>query len=284
MSRSRLGSLLELKTPQSEQELLEFREFLRSQFCSENLSFWRDAEEFKSIGDAQERSKKAKAMWEKYCSPESRYELNIPDSLKRDLHQKLENQNFESSVFQTAQQAVFDLMAEQSYPLFLQTKAQPPKSAVRKKAIMNDVSIADFTRYIDSKTRADSHSEQTFDKSNSDSHFEKDRVEQFIHAPRPASFSNLNDFGATITGEDILLKIKAGSLQLTTRVNLRITVGDFVQKQLKKTDFDFNATNTYGLYISLRKQWLDNSSTLADNKELFTNSHLTFELKEMPNL
>jgi len=285
MSRLQFGKLLELKTPQSDQELLEFRKFLCRQYCSENLTFWLEAEEFKSITDDPIRKSKARLMWENYFSSTSSHEVNIPDSVKKQLQERVQNQNVDSSLFQQAQCAVFELMVEQCYPQFLQRSSQsnsPPKFAdYHKNNSIRTDSYANFQKYVATRRASvtsfiDEH--PNLDKSNSDSTFDiTTRVKEFQCAPRPASFSDLNSYNHK-SSDEILLKLKAGSLQLTTRVSTRMSCGDFVKKQIRKTDLD--ASKTYAIYVAVRKQWLENCRPLSAYKELLTNSHLTFELKE----
>eukprot|EP01100_Stratorugosa_tubuloviscum_P014878 TRINITY_DN8213_c0_g1_i1.p1 TRINITY_DN8213_c0_g1~~TRINITY_DN8213_c0_g1_i1.p1 ORF type:complete len:177 (-),score=72.12 TRINITY_DN8213_c0_g1_i1:80-610(-) len=110
--------ILELEQILCDRELsLAFREFLHSVLCSENLSFWYEVEEYRTIINEDERKEKAKQMLKKYLSSSSTYQLNLNFEITEELRQ-LQNQA-PNTLFDKAQYSVTQLLRNDSLPKFL---------------------------------------------------------------------------------------------------------------------------------------------------------------------
>lgn len=89
-------------------ELFDFRDFLKGKLNCENLTFWLDVEEYKSLQES-ELTIRAQQLCEIYLS-DSTYQLNISSALKEEVLRQIANPT--RTMFDNIQQAVLQLLAE----------------------------------------------------------------------------------------------------------------------------------------------------------------------------
>jgi len=97
-----------------------FRIFLHQHFNNENFSFWLEVDQYKKITDAEERSRRAKDMYIKYFTADSKYELNVDAAIKRETNERI--QNPDASTFDSAQKAVWKNLETDCIPQFYQSQ------------------------------------------------------------------------------------------------------------------------------------------------------------------
>eukprot|EP01083_Nonionella_stella_P212263 766745_1 len=107
---SSLAELLNINTAR-----MVFHDYLMSSFCSENILFWEDCEEFRKMPSLRLRQTTYRKIVRKYIQPESRLEVNISFPMKRKI---LEANSGAPNVFDEAQLEVQSLM-DQRYREFL---------------------------------------------------------------------------------------------------------------------------------------------------------------------
>ncbi|KAM9845352.1 regulator of G-protein signaling 21-like [Aulostomus maculatus] len=111
------GSLDTLLSQKSGQ--LAFRDFLKSEFCEENLDFWIACEEFKALDDLEELTHRAALIYDKFISPESPTQVNLEFYTKEIIRQNLHQPS--PSCFTEAQKKIFSLMQNGAYTRFIQS-------------------------------------------------------------------------------------------------------------------------------------------------------------------
>jgi hypothetical protein len=84
------------------------------------LAFWVDIEAFKAIENRDLLLRKAVELYVKYIGKGSEYELNIPDSVKSKLKERLKQPSAES--FDDVQKSILQLMGEDLFPKFLKSE------------------------------------------------------------------------------------------------------------------------------------------------------------------
>ncbi|XP_026169617.1 regulator of G-protein signaling 21-like [Mastacembelus armatus] len=110
-----LETLLSQKCGQS-----AFRDFLKSEFCEENLDFWFACQEFKTCDSPEELRWRAAVIYEEFIRAESPREVNL-DFLTRDII-KQSLQQPSSSCFAEAQKKIYSLMENGSFLRFIQSE------------------------------------------------------------------------------------------------------------------------------------------------------------------
>jgi len=97
-----------------------FKEFLESEYSAGNLEFWQQCEGFKAIEDDHKRTAKAKAIYNKYLSPDSVNQINIPYQIRNTIHVKIQSgRTPEPSLFRTAQKNIHYMMENDSMSRFV---------------------------------------------------------------------------------------------------------------------------------------------------------------------
>ena len=115
MDSQRPDSLL--KVLQDNNLCILFREYLRSKYCAENLSFWIEVEEFRVINDPVQRRRKATEIHDKYFSSDSVFEINLEEEIKQTVASEISDPD--ATLFDEAQNAILYLMENDSLVGFL---------------------------------------------------------------------------------------------------------------------------------------------------------------------
>eukprot|EP01102_Stenamoeba_stenopodia_P006260 TRINITY_DN1713_c0_g1_i1.p1 TRINITY_DN1713_c0_g1~~TRINITY_DN1713_c0_g1_i1.p1 ORF type:complete len:204 (-),score=44.64 TRINITY_DN1713_c0_g1_i1:250-861(-) len=100
---------------------LLFWDFLCQNRSSENLIFWIEIENYRSIQGKQEMISKAREIQNDYLLPASSKEINIDDELVAAIKAKINNPD--EKLFDAAQHWIFTLMWQDSWPKFVKTDA-----------------------------------------------------------------------------------------------------------------------------------------------------------------
>jgi hypothetical protein len=110
-----------------------FRDYLVSRYCEENLDFYMDILKFHSQfknehSNVEEIISAANHIWNEYLDPDtSSKPLNVPQELLNQCKQKISNNSFTVDLFDKLQQHCFDLMLQDSLPKFKRNSmAIPP--------------------------------------------------------------------------------------------------------------------------------------------------------------
>ncbi|XP_030257769.1 regulator of G-protein signaling 21-like [Sparus aurata] len=110
-----LEALLSQKRGQS-----AFRDFLKSEFCEENLDFWLACEDFKSYDSQEELTRKAASIYEEFIEADSPKQVNIDFYTRDIISQSLQQPS--PSCFVVAQRKIYSLMENGSFPRFIQSE------------------------------------------------------------------------------------------------------------------------------------------------------------------
>ncbi|XP_036939081.1 regulator of G-protein signaling 21-like isoform X2 [Acanthopagrus latus] len=110
-----LEALLSRKRGQS-----AFRDFLKSEFCEENLDFWLACEDFKSYDSQEELTRKAASIYEEFIEADSPKQVNIDFYTREIISQCLQQPS--PSCFVVAQRKIYSLMENGSFPRFIQSE------------------------------------------------------------------------------------------------------------------------------------------------------------------
>lgn len=115
-----------------------FRNYLVSRYCEENLDFYMDILKFHShfkneILKNNEIITAANYIWNEYLDPQtSSKPLNVPQELLNQCKQKISQNSFTINLFDKLQQHCFDLMLQDSLPKFTRNSMailSPPSSS-----------------------------------------------------------------------------------------------------------------------------------------------------------
>ncbi|XP_021149969.1 regulator of G-protein signaling 18 isoform X1 [Columba livia] len=96
-----------------------FMKFLKTEFSEENIEFWIACEDYKKSKTAHELLPKAKTIYETFIQKDAPKEVNLDFQTK-----EVTSQNIEQPVittFDAAQNTVYRLMEQDSYPRFLRS-------------------------------------------------------------------------------------------------------------------------------------------------------------------
>ncbi|XP_071379385.1 regulator of G-protein signaling 21-like [Centroberyx affinis] len=96
-----------------------FRDFLTSEFCEENLDFWLECEEFKTLTGAEELTWRATSIYEEFVRPESPKEINLDFYTRDTIAQNLQQPS--ALCFAVAQKKIYSLMENDCFPRFIQS-------------------------------------------------------------------------------------------------------------------------------------------------------------------
>ncbi|XP_075877007.1 regulator of G-protein signaling 21-like [Nelusetta ayraudi] len=110
-----LESLLSQKWGQ-----IVFREFLKTEFCEENLDFWLACQDFKNFEEPEELQRRAKNIYEEFVRKDAPKQVNLDFNTSHIISQSLQRPS--ALCFVTAQRKIFSLMENGSFPRFLQSE------------------------------------------------------------------------------------------------------------------------------------------------------------------
>ncbi|XP_061653606.1 regulator of G-protein signaling 2-like isoform X2 [Phyllopteryx taeniolatus] len=97
-----------------------FRDFLKSEFCEENLDFWLACQEFKTLDRADQRKQRALHIYEEFIGTESPSQVNLDFYTKAVIRQNLQQPS--PSCFVVAQKKIYSLLENGPFPRFVQSK------------------------------------------------------------------------------------------------------------------------------------------------------------------
>ncbi|NXE17530.1 RGS18 protein, partial [Ardeotis kori] len=125
-----------------------FTQFLKTEFSEENIEFWIACEDYKKSKTAHELLPKAKTIYETFIQKDAPKEVNLDFQTK-----EVTSQNIEQPVittFDAAQNTVYRLMEQDSYPRFLRSDLylnlvkgrSPSRPALRRRS--RSFTVSDF--------------------------------------------------------------------------------------------------------------------------------------------
>ncbi|KAM9349965.1 regulator of G-protein signaling 21-like [Symphorus nematophorus] len=97
-----------------------FRDFLKSEFCEENLDFWLACQEFKTFDSPQELERRAASIYEEFIRADSPKQVNLDFYTGDIISQSLQQPS--PSCFVVAQKKIYSLMENCSFPRFIQSE------------------------------------------------------------------------------------------------------------------------------------------------------------------
>ncbi|XP_076829784.1 regulator of G-protein signaling 21-like [Brachyhypopomus gauderio] len=109
-----LEKLLEYKSGVS-----AFREFLKSEFCEENIEFWLACEDFKLSKTPENLLTKAESIYEEFICMDSPKEVNLDFHTRSRIKQHLPHPTL--NCFDEAQRKIYQLMENDCYTRFLES-------------------------------------------------------------------------------------------------------------------------------------------------------------------
>ncbi|XP_010075966.1 PREDICTED: regulator of G-protein signaling 18 isoform X2 [Pterocles gutturalis] len=96
-----------------------FTKFLKTEFSEENIEFWIACEDYKKSKTAHELLPKAKTIYETFIRKDAPKEVNLDFQTKEVTSQSIEQPII--TTFDAAQNTVYRLMEQDSYPRFLRS-------------------------------------------------------------------------------------------------------------------------------------------------------------------
>ncbi|XP_045908081.1 regulator of G-protein signaling 21-like isoform X1 [Micropterus dolomieu] len=99
---------------------IAFRDFLKSEFCEENLDFWLACQEFQTFDSPEELTQRAASIYEEFVSTESPKQVNLDFYTRKIIRQSLQQPS--PSCFVVAQKKIYSLMENDSFLRFTQSK------------------------------------------------------------------------------------------------------------------------------------------------------------------
>ncbi|XP_076000865.1 regulator of G-protein signaling 21-like [Genypterus blacodes] len=96
-----------------------FREFLKSEFCEENLDFWLVCQQFRALGSPEELTQRATSIYEEFIQAESPRQVNLDFYIRNTISQDLQQPN--PLCFDAAQKKIYSLMENDSFPRFIRS-------------------------------------------------------------------------------------------------------------------------------------------------------------------
>ncbi|XP_057297738.1 regulator of G-protein signaling 17-like isoform X2 [Hydractinia symbiolongicarpus] len=95
-----------------------FSIFLQQEHSEENLTFWLEVNQLRSMENLNERKLKMKKIYLEYLKPMASNEINVAGTVRKKIEEELQH-NPNEHVFDVAQNQVYLMMHRQSYPRFL---------------------------------------------------------------------------------------------------------------------------------------------------------------------
>ncbi|KAL3054648.1 hypothetical protein OYC64_017558 [Pagothenia borchgrevinki] len=93
-----------------------FRDFLKSEFCEENLDFWLACQEFKTSKRPEEQTRRAARIYQEFIRDESTKQVNLDFYTREIIRQSVRQASL--SCFVVAQRKIYSLMENNSFPRF----------------------------------------------------------------------------------------------------------------------------------------------------------------------
>ncbi|XP_041659535.1 regulator of G-protein signaling 21-like [Cheilinus undulatus] len=113
--RNSLEALLSQKSGK-----ITFRDFLKSEFCEENLDFWLACEDFKTFDGLQELKQGAASIYEEFVCADAPRQVNLDFQTREIIRQSLHQPS--PSCFVIAQRKIYSLMENDAFPRFIQSE------------------------------------------------------------------------------------------------------------------------------------------------------------------
>ncbi|XP_071348381.1 regulator of G-protein signaling 21-like [Trachinotus anak] len=114
-----LGESLETLLSQKRGQIA-FRDFLKSEFSEENLDFWLACQEFQTFDSPEELTRRAARIFEEFIRTESPRQVNVDFYTRQIISQSLQQPS--PLCFAVAQKKIYSLMANGSFPRFIQSE------------------------------------------------------------------------------------------------------------------------------------------------------------------
>ncbi|XP_070775321.1 regulator of G-protein signaling 21-like [Enoplosus armatus] len=99
---------------------IAFRDFLKSEFCEENLDFWLACQEFKTFDSPEELIRAAASIYEEFVRAESPKQVNLDFYTREIISKSLQQPS--PSCFVVAQRTIYSLMENGSFTRFIQSE------------------------------------------------------------------------------------------------------------------------------------------------------------------
>lgn len=97
-----------------------FRDFLKSEFCEENLDFWLACQEFKTSDSQEDLTRRAASIYKEFVNAESPKQVNLDFHTREIISQNLQQPT--PTCFVVAQRKIYSLMENGSFPRFIQSE------------------------------------------------------------------------------------------------------------------------------------------------------------------
>ncbi|KAM4728614.1 regulator of G-protein signaling 21-like [Anableps anableps] len=98
-----------------------FWEFLRLEFCEENLEFWLACKEYQSFYSLEEQKRIAASIYEEFIRDGSPKQVNLDSCTREAIRKSLEQPG--PSCFAVAEKKIYILMENCSFPRFIETES-----------------------------------------------------------------------------------------------------------------------------------------------------------------
>ncbi|XP_034411336.1 LOW QUALITY PROTEIN: regulator of G-protein signaling 2-like [Cyclopterus lumpus] len=109
---------------------IAFWDFLKSEFCEENLEFWLACQEFETSDSPEELTRRAASIYNEFIGAESPKQVNLDYYTREIVGQSLQQPC--PSCFVVAQKKIFNLMENGSFPRFTQSELYKVLLAAQK--------------------------------------------------------------------------------------------------------------------------------------------------------
>ncbi|XP_030015459.1 regulator of G-protein signaling 21-like isoform X2 [Sphaeramia orbicularis] len=116
---SLLGESLETLLSHKRGQIV-FRDFLKSEFCEENLDFWLACQEYKTHESPEKLRWRAENIYEEFITAESPKQVNLDFSTRDAISRSLQQPT--ASCFVAAQKKVYSLMENGSFQRFIHSE------------------------------------------------------------------------------------------------------------------------------------------------------------------
>ncbi|XP_015226877.1 regulator of G-protein signaling 21-like [Cyprinodon tularosa] len=97
-----------------------FRDFLKTEFCEENLDFWLACKEYQTCDSQERRTQMAARIYDEFIRNNSPKQVNLDFHTKETIRQSLEKPSL--SCFRVAEKKIYILMENCSFPRFIETE------------------------------------------------------------------------------------------------------------------------------------------------------------------
>jgi hypothetical protein len=128
-------ALMNLKDCLQDKQASEvFQKFCVQSFCVENILFWKDVESYKQVTDLNEQRVRAIALYKRYIDASGNLFVQLPEDIQNQLENilgeaanKEDEEDFDynfqvdNKVFEEAQNEIFTLMENETFPQFIKS-------------------------------------------------------------------------------------------------------------------------------------------------------------------